>query len=128
MERQGTFTKDDPSPSGAPKPSSKIPTPSSVSRIPSFTSKIARSVPANAQKTPTSAGKPPVTARNGHAKSASSDRANKNVRVYNRSTSADSREPTRKMQPSPSSCSLKNETRTQNGAVKRSGIPSPAQR
>ncbi|XP_018575110.1 adenomatous polyposis coli protein isoform X2 [Anoplophora glabripennis] len=128
MERQGTFTKDEPSPSNIPKPSSKIPTPSTTSKIPAFTSKIARSVAPTTSKIPNNSGKPPTSVRNGYVKSASSDRANKNTRIYNRSTSADSREPVRKMQPSPSSYSLKNEPRMVNGAVKKSGIPSPAQR
>lgn len=128
LDRQGTFTKDESSPSSTtPKSTSKIPM---VSKIPAFTSKIAVSKlpsPTHASKIP---GKPPVNRTNGFVKSASSDRANRNPKVYNRSTSADSREPTaRKIQASPSSHSLKNEVKVQqNGAVKKSSIPSFTQR
>ncbi|KAJ8981607.1 hypothetical protein NQ317_011886 [Molorchus minor] len=125
MERQGTFTKDESSSGNASKTASKIPTPSSATKIPTFTSKIAKSLTPTTSKIPNSA-KPP-TARNGYVKSASSDRANKNMRVYNRSTSADSREPIRKLQASPSTQSLKNDARLQNGTVRKSSIPSPAQ-
>ncbi|KAG5892093.1 hypothetical protein JTB14_011993 [Gonioctena quinquepunctata] len=133
LERQGTFTKDDPSPSTAtttpasPKPSSRIPAPSAT-RIPTFASKIARTIAPPASKIPSNnANKPPMP-RNGFIKSASSDRANKNMRVYNRSTSADSREPVSRIQASLSVQSLKGEGKVQNGALKKSSIPSLAPR
>ncbi|CAG9838038.1 unnamed protein product [Diabrotica balteata] len=133
LDRQGTFTKDETNPnSNAPSPTvtkatSKIPT---VSKIPAFASKIASKItsPSSMSKLP---GKPPIsTTRNGFTKSASSDRANKNPKVYNRSTSADSREQsTRKIHASPSSQSLKGDGKIQqNGAVKKSSIPSLTQR
>ncbi|KAJ8951473.1 hypothetical protein NQ318_000167 [Aromia moschata] len=132
MERQGTFTKDEPSPSSTPKTSSKIPTPSSATKIPLLYLQNRQVGCAATSKIPSSSGsvnaKPPPS-RNGYIKSASSDRANKNARVYNRSTSADSREPVRRMQASPSSQSLKNDSRLQNGTTaKKSSIPSPSQR
>lgn len=132
LDRQGTFTKDEQSPGSTvsptqTKPTSKIPM---VSKIPSFTSKIASKLttPSPVSKIP---GKPPInTPRNGFIKSSSSDRANRNPKLYNRSTSADSREPAaRKIQASPSIQSLKSDGRIQqNGAVKKSSIPSLTQR
>ncbi|KAJ8927815.1 hypothetical protein NQ314_019697 [Rhamnusium bicolor] len=90
-----------------PKASSKIPTPASATKIPTFASKIARSAGPTSSKflVPTQVNRQ----RQGMA-------------------TADSREPVRKMQTSPSSQSLKNDGKMQNGAVKRSSIPSPAQR
>lgn len=119
LERQGTFTKEDVPP---PVLKSKIPAP--ASKIPSFTSKIAKSVASTATRLN---GKTAVA--KGSVKSASSDRIPKTNKIYNRSTSADSRDTNvRKIQSSSSSQSLKGDTRIQNGAIKKSGIPSPAQR
>ncbi|CAG9858226.1 unnamed protein product [Phyllotreta striolata] len=127
LDRQGTFTKDEQaapsSTSAASKPASKIPT---VSKIPSFASKTVSKLipPAPASKI---FGKPPAVNRaNGIVKSASTDRTGRNPKVYNRSTSADSRESiSRRVPPSPSSQSLKGESKVQqNGAVKKSSIPS----
>ncbi|XP_057666921.1 adenomatous polyposis coli homolog isoform X2 [Diorhabda carinulata] len=132
LDRQGTFTKDEQSPNSTVsstqnKSTSRIPM---VSKIPSFTSKIASKIatPSPVSKIP---GKPPVnTPRNGFVKSASSDRANRNPKIYNRSTSADSREPVvRKIQSSPSTQSLKGDGRSQqNVTLKKSSIPSLTQR
>ncbi|XP_074030384.1 uncharacterized protein isoform X2 [Leptinotarsa decemlineata] len=131
LERQGTFTKNEPSVSSTsvPKASSKIPTPSVTTRIPTFGAKTARTNVPSVSKIPGNynANKPPV-ARNGFIKSASSDRANKNMRIYNRSTSADSREPVSRIQTSHSVQNLKNDGKMQNGTVKKSSIPSLAQR
>ncbi|XP_048520625.1 adenomatous polyposis coli protein isoform X4 [Dendroctonus ponderosae] len=124
LERQGTFTKDESSPSNSPKASSSMPTP--PSKIPSFGRQIARAVPS---KTPLNNNNIPSEKSNIPAKSLSADRTNKNTRLYNRSTSADSREPVKKLQASSSTHSLKNEPKAANGALgKRSGIPSLAQR
>ncbi|KAL3278479.1 hypothetical protein HHI36_013798 [Cryptolaemus montrouzieri] len=109
LERQGTFTKDE-SPVTTPQPQLK-------SKIPSFSSKI----PGAASKIPTKSSIP----RAGLFKSASSDRNCKvaNSKVYNRSTSADSRESglSRRIQSSLSSHSLKSEPgkMQQNGAIKK---------
>ncbi|RZC32515.1 hypothetical protein BDFB_009437, partial [Asbolus verrucosus] len=106
LERQGTFTKDEPA-----TPKSRIPTPGSAGKTPAKPSKI----PAK-----------PMIPRG--VNSASSDRANRNVRTsYGRSTSADSRDtPTsRRIQNSTSSQSLKSD---RPGTAKKSAIPHPAQR
>lgn len=122
MERQGTFTKEDSSPSTVPKTPSKIPTPSSMTKIPTMASKIPPKTQPLSSRIPANnnANKPP-TPRNGYTKSASSDRMNRNTsRIYNRSTSADSREPTRRIQNSNSTQSLKGDGKTnqQNGVAK----------
>ncbi|CAH1173663.1 unnamed protein product [Phaedon cochleariae] len=106
-----------------PKASSKIPTAACHTKIPTFGSKIAKAVlparpPPNSSKPP-NANKPP-TVRNGNVKSASSDRAGRGARVYNRSTSADSRDSSGGMRASPSTQSLKGEGRMGNGAMKKS--------
>ncbi|XP_030746135.1 adenomatous polyposis coli protein-like isoform X2 [Sitophilus oryzae] len=123
LERQGTFTKEDKCEQSSPKPPSRLPAP--PSKIPSFASKIARAV---TNRIPTSSNNPSsrLNARNGGVvKSASTDRANRNPKIYNRSTSADSREPQKKLQPSSSTQSLKNEAKV---GLRRTGIPAPAQR
>ncbi|XP_066257958.1 adenomatous polyposis coli homolog isoform X2 [Euwallacea similis] len=127
LERQGTFTKDA---SSAPttnstKQPSRAPVP--PSKIPSFARQIARAVtskiPANINP-PNSIGRSTTT-----TKALSADRTNKTSRIYNRSTSADSRETAKKIQPSSSTQSLKGESRTPpNGVLRRTGIPSPAPR
>ncbi|XP_050306295.1 adenomatous polyposis coli protein-like isoform X2 [Anthonomus grandis grandis] len=124
LERQGTFTKDD-SPSSSPKTPTKLPTP--PSKIPSFNKHVARTVTSKIPANNNLVTNRPV--QNGTAKSASTDRINKNTRLYNRSTSADSREePSKKIHPSSSTQSLKVETNPAKGVTKKSGIPSPAQR
>ncbi|XP_076254501.1 uncharacterized protein LOC143192764 isoform X3 [Rhynchophorus ferrugineus] len=124
LERQGTFTKDDVSGQSSPKPQSRIPAP--PSKIPSFASKIARAV---SNKIPSSnIPSNRLTVRNGVTKSASTDRANKNPKTYNRSTSADSREPVKRIQSSLSTQSLKTEQKSGIAPMRKTGIPSPAQR
>lgn len=126
LERQGTFTKDD---SNSDKKATKIPTPSTT-RIPTFTSKITMR---NASKSPIisepgSTSKPP-TPRSSYTKSTNIDKTNRNSRMYNRSTSADSRDTTAsKLQLSHSSHSLKSDSKVQYGAVKKANVPSLAQR
>ncbi|CAH0552603.1 unnamed protein product [Brassicogethes aeneus] len=124
LERQGTFTRDDPQPQVV---KSKIPAP--TSKIPSFTSKIARSIIPTSQKPTVNGNRLPGAPKNA-IKSASTDRTSRTNKIYNRSTSADSREQApRNIQSSCSSQSLKSETsKPQNGAVKKSGIPAAAQR
>lgn len=126
LERQGTFTKDE----TTDKKVTKIPTLST--RIPTFTSKVPMRNSSTSAKNPealeaTVSSKPP-TPRNSYIKTTHIDKTNKN-RIYNRSTSADSREPTTsKLQSSPSSHSLKSDSKVQYGAVKRTNIPGLAQR
>lgn len=125
MERQGTFTKDETN-SCTERKATKIPTPSST-RIPTFTSKATmRNTP---KVTETGVSSKPPTPRNSYIKSASADKTNRNIRIYNRSTSADSRDTTAsKLQSSHSSHSLKSDSKVQYGAVKKSNVPSLAQR
>ncbi|CAH1989415.1 unnamed protein product [Acanthoscelides obtectus] len=128
MERQGTFTKDDPVPSQStgvvPRTTSRIPTPASSStKIPQIPQRP-RPASVNIPRVPSVGTKPPTPRM--PAKSASTDRTSKTSRIYNRSTSADSREAVtaRRIQNSPSTQSLKGDGKTQNGAVKKSSIPS----
>ncbi|XP_044757840.1 adenomatous polyposis coli homolog [Coccinella septempunctata] len=113
LERQGTFTKDD-LPANNNQSKGKNP---DVTRIP-VPGSIKSSIPKMSMKQsniPRSAG----------FKSASSDRNSKpsNIKIYNRSTSADSRENTfsRRIQSSLSSHSLKSEPEKvqQSGAIKK---------
>lgn len=129
LERQGTFTKDETISSSDKKPT-KIPT-SSTTRIPTFNSKLTkRNSPKGASVSESSApvSKPP-TPRNSYLKSTTTDKTNRNSRIYNRSTSADSRDTTAsKLQSSHSSHSLKSESKVQYGAVRKANIPTLAQR
>lgn len=71
----------------------------------------------------------PPTPRNSYIKSASVDKTTRYSRTYNRSTSADSRDtPASKLQSSPSSHSLKSDSKVQYGAVKKSTVTGLAQR
>lgn len=128
LERQGTFTKDETN-SGAEKKRTKIPS-LTPTRIPTFTSKVtmrnSKTPPSSSESSVSS--KPP-TPRNSYIKSTSIDKSNRTSRVYNRSTSADSRDTTTtKLQSSHSSHSLKSDSKVQYGAVKKSSIPGLAQR
>ncbi|KAL1492003.1 hypothetical protein ABEB36_012512 [Hypothenemus hampei] len=118
LERQGTFTKDDSSSSSSPKQTQAKP--AVPSKIPSFARQIARAV---TSKIPTAAIA--ESRSNTTNKSLSADRTKNGAKIYNRSTSADSRESPKKIQSSSSTQSLKNESK---GALKKSGIPSSAQR
>nr|CAH7717003.1 unnamed protein product [Callosobruchus chinensis] len=130
MERQGTFTKDDPvrAQNGGgvvPRVTSRIPTPASLNtKIPQLPQRP-RPASVNIPRVPAAGNSKPPTPRM-PAKSASTDRTVKTSRIYNRSTSADSREAAtaRRIQNSPSTQSLKGDGKTQNGAVKKSSIPS----
>ncbi|XP_060525478.1 adenomatous polyposis coli protein-like isoform X2 [Cylas formicarius] len=127
LERQGTFTKDETPPQAARGAGQQR------SKIPAFASKIARAVTTRIPAAVTTTPSPPSVLRNGGAKSASTDRTNvnRNWRMYNRSTSADSRErpaTSGRIQASSSTQSLRNESKYQNGNAKKSCIPSPTQR
>lgn len=128
LERQGTFTKDETHSSSEKKPT-KIPTPSTT-RIPTFTSKVTmRSAPKSSTISESSVASKPPTPRSSYIKSASVDKTNRNSRMYNRSTSADSRDTTAsKLQLSHSSHSLKSDSKVQYGAVKKAVVPTLAQR